>query len=58
MSADVWAAYEAADLAKRGLWPVAGGWLDQTAIGLAAIRAFWSELDYCEAKLKAAAYGH
>jgi hypothetical protein len=39
------AAYDvpmAADLAKRGSWPETGGWLDQTASCLNAVRAWWA----------------
>lgn len=32
----------AADLAAKGSWPVGGGWLDQTASCLAAVRYWWS----------------
>ena len=33
----------AADLAKGGHWPRAGGWLEQSAGLVAAARAVWSE---------------
>jgi len=37
ITADVWQAIEAEKLARRGSWPVAGGWLDQTKVLLEAI---------------------
>ncbi len=46
LTADVWLVVEAAGRASRrggGVWPVAGGWMDQTAIGLQAIELVWSE---------------
>lgn len=33
----------AADQAALGNWPVAGGWLDQSASALEAVRRVWSE---------------
>ena len=40
---EAWLVLEAADLAARGLWPVAGGMLDQAASGLEAIQFVWRE---------------
>lgn len=45
---DIWEAFDAAALAKRGSWPNAGGWLDQPRVlmdGIAAIRS-------CEAAMQ------
>jgi hypothetical protein len=33
----------AADLAKRGILPIAGGWLDQTDSIVTAMERFWNE---------------
>lgn len=35
--------FAAADLARHGSWPVAGGWLDQVASLRDAIRIVWNE---------------
>lgn len=35
---------QAADLARRGHWPVAGGWLDQANVLLEAVQQVW----FCE----------
>ena len=37
---------EAADLARKGLPPVAGGALDQTQVFLDACRFIWAETDH------------
>lgn len=46
-----WQAVAAAQRAKRGLWPVGRGWLDESAVGLAAIETALDESDRmaCEA---------
>lgn len=51
--ADVWDALRAADLADSGLMPVGGGWLDQSAQGLDAIRMVQSERHQWEASQRA-----
>ena len=40
-----WQAVAAAGRARRGLWPLAGGWLEQSAVGLAAIEVALDEGD-------------
>lgn len=40
-----WQAVRAAERSRRGLWPLAGGWLEQSAVGLAAIEAALDEID-------------
>ena len=45
VDADVWQAVKAAKyLRDRNGWPVAGGWLDQTAIGLEAMELVRREM--------------
>ena len=41
---------EAADLARKGLMPIAGGTLDQTQAFLAGCRAVWADEDVWRAK--------
>ncbi len=45
VTADVWRAVQAAEYAAPPMssWPVSGGWLDQTAIGLEAIELIQTE---------------
>lgn len=38
-----WEMFGAADLAKQGCWPVAGGWLDQTAVCVDGVRILNAE---------------
>ena len=33
----------AADQAAQGVWPVSGGWLEQSAMAVEAVRRVWSE---------------
>lgn len=48
-----WAAVMAADQAEHGMWPVAGGWLDQTQSALDAVQRVRVEM----AELRRAAGG-
>lgn len=43
VTADVWDLLRAADLAEKGSWPVAGGWLDQTASCVDGVRFAWAK---------------
>jgi hypothetical protein len=48
-----WQVIEAAEFLKEsGLPAITGGFLDQTASYLAAVRLVWSESRYWESKLK------
>ena len=49
---EAWEAIMAADLAKHGSWPVAGGWLEQTQWCLDAVRLVWNETAYWKAHLR------
>lgn len=44
-------AFAAADLARRGSWPVAGGWLDQAEPCVDAVRFCWQVDAAARAKL-------
>jgi hypothetical protein len=54
---EVYDAIDAADLAKRGSWPVAGGWLDQSASLVRAVRRIWIEDRIFRAQLRIPADG-
>lgn len=41
--ADVWQALEAATRAKKGCWPISGGWLEQTRKCLDAVELAQAE---------------
>jgi hypothetical protein len=42
VTADIWEVMRAADLADKGLgWPQGGGWLDQPAALVEAVRVVW-----------------
>lgn len=43
LTPDVYAAILAADFAENGVLAVSGGWMDQTDVGMSAIRLIWSE---------------
>lgn len=43
--AGAWDIVEAADLARRGTWPLAGGWLDQTETCVDGVRFFMREME-------------
>lgn len=45
----VYEAMMAADMAKKGCWPVAGGWLDQTHTCIESVQRIWSEEAKCKA---------
>jgi ADP-ribose pyrophosphatase YjhB (NUDIX family) len=49
IDSQAWEVIAAADLAKHGCWPVAGGWLDQVHGLREAVRFVWSE----QSRLKA-----
>lgn len=50
-------ALTAADFAKRGSWPVAGGWLDQSASLVEAVQQIWAEDRIFRAQLRIPADG-
>lgn len=41
----------AADLAEHGSWPMPGGWLDQTAVCIDAVRLIRAESSQWKARL-------
>ncbi len=47
-----WQAIEGAEFTEKGMFPVGGGFLDQTASYLSAVRLVWAESAYWKAKLK------
>jgi len=51
VTADVWEAIDLAILMEKGLTPLAGGVLDQTANFLVAARTIYSEKARCEQQL-------
>ena len=51
VTANTWAVIEAAELYEKGLPPVAGGQLDQTASFLSAARFVWSEQSRWKAEM-------
>lgn len=40
---DVWQAFQAAALARKGSWPNAGGWLDQPRTLVDGVQMIWSD---------------
>lgn len=52
LTPDIWQVLDAADMAKRGFLPAGGGWLDQTQVGIEAIRAAWHDREYAESRLR------
>ena len=49
VTADTISALRAGDLAKLGVWPVAGGWLDQSNTAIEVAQFVAAESDRCEA---------
>lgn len=45
-------AIECAGFARKGMWPLAGGLLDQVAVFVEAVREIWALEDYWRASLK------
>lgn len=48
---ETWELLTAADLAKRGSWPVSGGWLEQTMSCVQGVRQAWGMHAQWRAKL-------
>ena len=46
-----WSALDAAMLAEKGSWPVSGGWLDQSASCVDAVKVVWAETSRIESSI-------
>lgn len=49
-AAGVGEAFLAARLAEKGIWPVGGGWMEQTACCVDAVQFVWAEQAHAEAE--------
>jgi hypothetical protein len=49
VTSDIWTLIMAADLAEKGSWPFAGGWMEQTAACVDGVRFWWAEKSRWEA---------
>lgn len=48
---DVWDLLLAASMAEKGLWPVDGGWLNNTQVCLDGVRFAWGDRNHAKAEL-------